>query len=252
MSVNKTLKATVFSVLLLIVMGGLIGFVQKRQEARLCSHVTIGIDNEYNNFFIDQSDVKALLTKDDTAPVEGTKNEEISLKALELRIKSHKFVKDAQVHRDLAGNLVVDIKQNRPVARLILSDEDRYIDQKGSFLPLSDRYTARVLPVIAEGGLVLSQEFLSSEKSRPYLDVLNYIDTHDFWKAQLAEMHILPDGKLYFIPQIGDHKIEFGLPENVEVKLNKLMVFYKEVAPNMGWEKYQRINLEFENQIVCE
>ena len=81
---------------------------------------------------------------------------------------------------------------------------------------------------------------------------MKYIDSNEFWKGQLTEMHILADGKIYFIPQIGNHKIEFGKPENVDDKLNKLMVYYKEVAPNLGWEKYHRINLEFENQIVCE
>ena len=103
MQINKGLRATVLSAFLLAMMGGLIGFVQKRQEARICENVTVGIDNEYNNFFIGKDDVNDLITKNNTAPLKGTKNEEISLKALELRIKSHKFVKDAQVHRDLAG-----------------------------------------------------------------------------------------------------------------------------------------------------
>ena len=252
MQLNKTLKAAVFSAFLLVLMGSLIGFVQKKQDGRYVANVTIDIDNEYNNFFIGQNDVQALLTKEHTAPLAGTKNEEISLKALELRLKSHKFVKDAQVHRDLAGNLVVDIKQNRPIARLILPDEDRYIDREGTFLPLSDRYTARVLPVFTEGNTRLSPEFFTSEKGAPYLNVLAYIDSSDFWRAQIAEMHLQADGRVYFVPQIGTHKIELGKPVNAPQKLGRLMLYYKQVAPNIGWEKYHRINLEFENQIVCE
>ena len=252
MQLTKTLKAGLLSAFLLICMGALIGFVQKKQSNRAVANVSIRIENEYNNFFIGKNDVEVLLTKDHTTPLAGTKNEEISLKALELRLKSHKFVKDAQVHRDLAGNLVVDIKQNRPIARLILPDEDRYIDREGTFLPLSDRYTARVLPVFAEGNQRLSPDFFSSENGKPYLDLLSFIDNDQFWKAQIAEVHVQADGSVYLVPQIGEHKIELGKPEQAAQKLGRLLLYYKQVAPNIGWEKYHRINLEFENQIVCE
>jgi cell division protein FtsQ len=51
---------------------------------------------------------------------------------------------------------------------------------------------------------------------------------------------------------VGDERIEFGRPEDVEVKLKKLMIFYKEIMPRMGWNKYDRVNLEYEGQIVAE
>jgi hypothetical protein len=53
-------------------------------------------------------------------------------------------------------------------------------------------------------------------------------------------------------PQVGDERIEFGKPENAEVKFKKLMIFYKEILPRTGWNKYNRVNLEYEGQIVTE
>ena len=54
------------------------------------------------------------------------------------------------------------------------------------------------------------------------------------------------------LPQVGDERIEFGLPVNEEVKLRKLRIFYKEILPKTGWNQYKRVNLEYEGQIVAE
>ena len=35
-------------------------------------------------------------------------------------------------------------------------------------------------------------------------------------------------------------------------KLAKLMTFYKEVLPQKGWTKYQRVNLKYEGQVIAE
>ncbi|WP_460879634.1 hypothetical protein [Pontibacter rugosus] len=56
----------------------------------------------------------------------------------------------------------------------------------------------------------------------------------------------------FFLPQLGDHTIEFGKPVKVEDKFKKLAVLYKEVLPTMGWDRYKRVNVEYEDQIICE
>ena len=30
------------------------------------------------------------------------------------------------------------------------------------------------------------------------------------------------------------------------------MILYQEVLPTMGWARYKRVNLEYEDQIICE
>jgi len=58
--------------------------------------------------------------------------------------------------------------------------------------------------------------------------------------------------QITIFPQVGNERIEFGKPQNIEVKFRKLMIFYKEILPRMGWDKYNRVNLEYEGQIVAE
>jgi len=58
--------------------------------------------------------------------------------------------------------------------------------------------------------------------------------------------------RITIFPQVGDERIEFGKPDDVQEKFRKLMIFYKEILPRMGWNKYDRVNLEYEGQIVTE
>ncbi|MEJ8755805.1 hypothetical protein WG947_02255 [Pontibacter sp. H259] len=215
--------------------------------------MSINIDNEYNNYFIGDEEINDLLTRDGEKKIEGISNKNIDLKNLEKRIEAHKFVEDAEVYRGLDGNIKVQVKQNRPIARIIRPNQDVYIDVEGHILPLSDRYTARVIPITKSAQLKpLNQEFFQDSTGQAYLALLQFIENDEFWKAQLAQMHIDGKGKVSFLPQVGDHTIEFGKPFNPELKFKKLMIFYKEVLPVMGWDKYKRVNVEYEDQIICE
>ena len=68
----------------------------------------------------------------------------------------------------------------------------------------------------------------------------------------MAQMDINAKGKITMFTQIGDERIEFGMPDNEEVKLRKLKIFYKDILPKTGWNKYKKVNLEYEGQIVAE
>ncbi len=253
MGLNSKIKSLIFAGCSIVSIGALAGFASSRQNEKVCEKVSIKIDNEYNNYFIGDKEVRALLTRDGERKLEGLANKDIDLKNLEKRIEANSFVKDAEVSRGLDGNIQVSVKQNRPIARIIRPDQDMYIDMEGTTLPLSDRYTARVIPVTKSGfSKSLDKGFFADSAGQDYLDLLRYVEDHDFWKAQLAQMHIDAKGKVSFLPQVGEHTIEFGKPVELESKFKKLMIFYKEVLPVMGWDKYKRVNIEYEDQIICE
>jgi cell division protein FtsQ len=253
MGLNSKIKSLIFAGCSFITIGGLAAFSSSRQNEKVCQKVAINIDNEYNNYFIGDKEVKNLLTRDGERNLEGNLNKNIDLKNLEKRIEANKFVQKAEVYRGLDGNIHVQVKQNRPIARIIRSDQDVYVDFEGHLLPLSDRYTARVIPITRSAlSKPLNREFFQDSSGQAYLSLLKFIENDQFWKAQLAQMHIDGKGKVSFLPQVGDHTIEFGRPVNAEQKFKKLMIFYKDVLPVMGWDKYKRVNIEYVDQIICE
>lgn len=253
MGLNSKIKSLIFACCSIVTIGALAGFASSKQNEKICEKVSIKIDNEYNNYFIGDKEVKSLLTREGERNLEGIPNSSIDLKNLEKRIESNKFVKNADVYRGLDGNIHVYVKQSRPIARIIRSDQDLYVDTEGNLLPLSERYTARVLPITkSTSAKMLDKGFFQDSTGKAYLELLLFIERDAFWKAQLAQMHIDGKGKVSFLPQVGEHTIEFGKPAEFEEKFKKLMVFYKEVLPVMGWDKYKRVNIEYEDQIICE
>jgi cell division protein FtsQ len=251
---DKTIRNVMVAVACLLVLGALGVFAAVRQSGRPVEEVVVNVSDEFDNYFISGRGVTALLTKGGKEPVIGTRPEGPQLRELEARVKAHPFVKEVQVYRDLAGNLHADVRQNRPIARLVHPDSrlDSYIDTDGLALPLSPLYTARVATVSRVGGGALPGTFFQDSTGRRYLDFLRYVDAHPFWRAQVAEVFVEPGGKLSFTQQIGDQRIEFGQPEDISDKFAKLMVFYRQIPSVLGWDTYHRVNVEYQNQIICE
>ncbi|WP_230471263.1 MULTISPECIES: cell division protein FtsQ/DivIB [Hymenobacter] len=237
-----------------MLLSGLAVFAGVRQAHHPVGQVIVSISNEFNNYFISEQEVTALLTRNGNQRLEGARPDDLDLKALEARLKAHSFVREAQVYRDLAGNLHADVRQNRPIARLVHADtrQDSYLDAEGRKLPLSPLFTARVVPISRQGGAPLQSQFFQDSTGQQYLKLLRYIDEHPFWRAQVAEVFIGPNGKVSFTQQVGDQRVEFGFPENISEKFAKLMVFYRQIPPVLGWDTYHRVNVEFKDQIICE
>lgn len=251
---NASVRNLLVALTCLLGLGGMAAFAALRQAHRPVQNIVVNVANDADNYFISERGVTALLTNGGKEPVIGTVPEGPRLRELENRLKAHPFVRDAQVYRDLSGALHADIHQNRPIARLVHPDDrlDTYVDAEGKRLPLSPLYTARVATVSRAGGGTLPINFFQDSTSRGYLDFLRFVDEHPFWRAQVAEVFVEPGGKLSFTQQIGDQRIEFGAPDNISEKFAKLMVFYRQIPSVLGWDTYHRVNVEYQNQIICE
>lgn len=171
---------------------------------------------------------------------------------MERRVEANPFVLDAQVYRDVKGNVLVKVDQRKPVARMYHEKvKDKYIDANGNLLPTAARFTARV-PLIEITGLSWDKNLNETEYGKDLLALLNFIEKDEFWRAQIAHVYVDSKGNIEMIPQVTKQKIEFGMPEDIEKKFDKLMLFYKKILPVKGWNTYTTVNLKFKDQIICE
>lgn len=237
-----------------LVVAIIIAFTERKQGDVSIKDITIKMDNIQGNHFLDESDIIDLmqLKKDN---LRGTSIDRLSLKGIEKKISKQPFIKKADLYSDLKGNLVVRAELRRPVARIVRNDgPDGYIAEDGTIMPVSEKFTSRV--VLISGSYVpqlLKQNNMhEKEETQRILDLINTIREDEFWSAQISQMDIDSKTRITFFPQVGDERIEFGQPENAEIKFKKLMIFYKEILPRTGWNKYNRVNLEYEGQIVTE
>jgi len=254
MKFKFNIKREVKIVAAIIIVGGIIAFTERRQGSASIKDISIKMKNANENHFLDEDDiVKLMELKMDN--LKGASLDRVNMKEVEKKIRRDPFIKDAQLYSDLKGNLVVSAEIRRPIARIVRNDgPDGYIAEDGTVMPVSDKFTSRV--ILISGPYVrqmLKQNNLNTtEEGKQLITLINTIREDEFWNAQVAQLDIDSKMRITVYPQVGDERIEFGRPDNVETKLKKLMIFYKEILPRMGWNKYDRVNLEYEGQIVAE
>ena len=246
---KKNMLLYSFSGLVVIV---LIAFSGVKNYNREVQDVDISVAQEDGNFFTNQIEVMDLMTLSQSDYVVGVELSELSPKNLEERVEANPFVKDAQVFRDLKGNVQVRVEQSKPIARLITSEGDHYIDTEGNVLPVNAKHTARVLLVDSELSFVWEKNLFESTYGERVFELIEFIEKDDFWRAQIAQIVLLKNGEIELYPQVTKQKVVFGAPEDIDTKFQKLMTFYKEILPKKGWNSYKLVNLKFDNQIICE
>jgi cell division protein FtsQ len=191
----------------------------------------------------------------DADNLKGANLNTLNFKEIEQRIRQNPFVSDAELYSDLKGNLIVKVSLRRPIARIVQSDgPDAYIGEDGTIIPLSEKFSSRVILVSGEfvPNFLKLDNLHQLEEGRQVMLLLNTIREDPFWKAQIAQVDLDRKAKATLFPQVGDETIEFGKAENLEIKFRKLRIFYKEILPRVGWNKYNRINVEYEGQVVAE
>lgn len=241
-------------VFIVVLIFGSIGFVEKQYNQRICTAIIVDINNQFENYFINEVDVIELITDGGSQRIIGASFEDLDLKAMEYELLKTKFIREVEVYKDLEGNLMISIDQSRPIARMMSRKmTDRYISSKGEVLPLSKRYTARV--VLIDGAFANDTNLYdlnASETGRNLLGLLRFIENEKFWKAQIAQMNIDKKGNIKMYTQVSKQVIEFGKPVDIEEKFRKLKIFYKDILPAKGWNSYEKVSVKFKDQIVCE
>lgn len=239
-------------------------FVSTRRKQLVCSDIKVFLTDNSEHKFVTEEEIKDLLIKKGNN-VMGLKIDEINTQEIEERIRKNGAIKRADVYVTAGGDVRVDIAQRDPMFRVRNKrGQSYYIDVEGKKMPLSRKYTAHVL--LASGNIVehfeldktidilCDQRDVETPKNYILCDLYvlgRFICEDDFWRSQIEQVYVNDNNEFELIPRVGAHQIIFGSIENYEKKFRNLKVFYEKGLNKVGWNKYTRINLKFDNQIVC-
>jgi cell division protein FtsQ len=241
----KQLKNIAPWLILLLYVVLALSFISAQRKAVICNKVAVNITDGTSNFFIEEQDVIKMLN-DKGEKLVGQPIDAINVNFLEDYFKGNPLVKEANVYR------VINSK-----------NESFYIDDEGSAMPLSTKYTAHVL--VASGQIKLSYAQLKAAKNKTdkaitvdnsqqqFLDLLklaSYIYHDQFWRAQIEQIYV-NNGEFELIPRVGTHLIEFGGTDNMEKKFRNLKALYQQGLSVTGWNNYSKINLKYNQQVIC-
>lgn len=192
--------------------------------------------------FITQEGLKRLLQAHKLYP-QGKKMDSIRCRDMEACLEKSPFIRSAECYKTSSGRVCVEVMPRVPVLRVMADNgEQFYLDTTDEIIPGAG-YVVH-LPVVT--GTVTRET-----ASRLLHDLSLCIQQDAFWADQIEQIHVTPSGELEMAPRVGDHIIFLGKPKNVADKLERLKTFYKKALNKVGWNKYSRISLEFNNQIIC-
>lgn len=234
------------SILLIILLVGYFAvattFLVKKKDDRTCKNIEIIIADSLKQQFISKKEVLSFLNRHQLSPI-NQPLVAINTEALEQTLLKNELIANAEVYKTPSGLVKFVIKQKIPILRIISHGQNYYIDNAGRYMPYSTNYVVDV--PLATGSI--EKEFAMSN----LYDFTLFLRNEKFWDNQIEQIYVLPNKDIELIPRVGNHRILLGPLENYEEKLEHLMLFYKQVIPVMGWEKYKVINLKYKNQIVC-
>ena len=170
-----------------------------------------------------------------------TSKDSISLSKIEQEIDKNTYVEKSQVYMKIGQELNVDIKQKEPIARVITADSIFYLDKNSNFMSLSKLKSSNV-PLI----------FGFSEYSDlKYLTEISLMMKKDeFLNKNISQIFIKDDQKIDLKIRGNNTIIEFGNNNRLKNKIQNLKAFYKRSISKNEIDKYKKINLRFENQVV--
>ena len=81
---------------------------------------------------------------------------------------------------------------SRPIARIVRNDgPDGYIAEDGTIMPVSEKFTARVILSADLCAQILKQNNMNEkEETQKILELINEIREDEFWNAQIAQLDI--------------------------------------------------------------
>lgn len=217
----------------------LFAFSSARNSARKVSVPNIKFIGD-ENLFITHDAVSKLLIQNQQS-VSNMPKEIIDLNDLESALNANVMIKRAQVYINVDGTLYAEIEQKKPLAR-VSTNASYYIDDEGSYMPLSTNYTSRV-PLVT--GFVAKNELYN------IFTVAKKVQSDMFLKKHVTQIHQNENGSIDLQFRLNDFRIQLGSIAQLDKKINNLKAFYQKAMKDSTLNSYSVVNLRFDKQVIC-
>ena len=225
-------------IIVLAVVSIFFAFSSSQNHAKPISEVEVSFIGD-NNLFISKTKVDKLLIQNNDY-IKCVSKDILDLKALENKLSTHDMIENSEVYISINGILKIDIKQRNPYARVI-SDPSFYIDNNGIKMPLSDNYSARVLLVHG----------LNDESKIDYVfKLIKTIRDDEFLNLNVTDI-LINKSDISLRVRNCDFEVLVGDLNNLETKIKNFKAFYQKAYRDKILNNYKKVNLQFNNQIVC-
>lgn len=250
----RTLKKLSWVALLFAAAAVVISAIEKKETSQV-EEVRIEIGPlKDSTWMIRKGDILLTIERSFGYALERLPIVSVDVERLERVLEKDPFILDADVYVDARNRVNIEVEQREPILRIIDNNQlNYYLDRDGKKMPLSNHFAARVL--VATGNIPpFVPDFEKREKHvlKDLYFITKTIREDAFMNALVEQIYVSNRGEYSIVPKIGDQKIILGSINNLDEKIERLKIFYKEALPYEGWQKYKTIDLRYEGQVVCK
>lgn len=238
---KKTLHIIFLSLGLLMVAGYLVfafHFFKINEEEIKCTDLIININGSVD--LVSEDEVHQMLNDQLIHPI-GLSINQLPINQIEDFLLENPFITKASCHFTPQGLVFLKIDLREPKF-IVASGENYYVDRERVIIPIPLQSNA-YLPIVT--GRVTKT--MATEELFDFVDV---IEKDEFWNAQIAQIHVRSDLQIELSPRVGNTKLLLDKLNDAEEKLQQVYHFYQEGMNKLGWNRYEYLDLRFNNQII--
>lgn len=244
-----------YTVLGIFALGGIImlmSLISSKDSVQPC--VSLRVSVEGKETFIDQNDISKMINNQ-FGSIIGKDLNSIKMEQIEQELEKLPYVSRAEVHSDIDGALHVTVQQREVILRVISkTGREYYVDREGNKVPVTLKYVPHVL--VANGnikeGYGKALESVESDVVKDLLKVVSRVEGDPLWENQIVQMYVNDQKDIELVPRVGNELLLIGSADSLDDKLHRLEIYYKNILPKVGTEAYDKVNVKYGGQIVCE
>jgi len=221
--------------LVLILIGGLFYSTNSINAKRNINDIIIDFEST-NKLFITKDSILNLL------PTNFSDKKSIDINAIESLVNSNGFIKNSEAYISIDGDLIIAVQQRNPIGRIISDNTSFYIDDESKIMTTSKIYSSNV-PVIFNYSESISYD-------RIY-EICDLVYNDDFLRKNISRVNFINKNYITLNFRGYQFDIELGENKNIDKKIKNFKAFYHRSINNETLNNYSKINLQFENQVVC-
>lgn len=238
---------TVLKTLVLVTAVGYLVFavvkVSRPAGEMVCTGVEYQIADSDEVRLIDKAMIETLLARQKICP-KGKIMDEIDTRRIVQVLSESPYIDTTHCHHTATGRLYIRVTPQHPLLHVFTeSGEEFYVSRNGTVMPA--------------GGLTADLPVVTGHVTRQYavtrlLMLGKLLQEDEYWQKQTQQIHIDEKGNIEIIPRYSGQIIKLGEPRHIAEKLERVRLFYEKAMPKAGWNKYDIINVAYNNQIICK
>ncbi|MCC2599332.1 cell division protein FtsQ/DivIB [Sphingobacterium sp. FBM7-1] len=236
----------------MIGLGMLMSLVKKKDNAQVCASMKVVVEGKET--FIDQHDISELV-RTEFGEVVGKPLKDIPADKIEKALLALPYVSNAEIYADMDGILQVVVQQREVILRIVnKAGKEYYIDTQGAKVPVTLKYVPHVL--VASGNIQESYEkpldTIQTELVKDLVAIVERVKDDPLWSNQIVQLYVDGRQDIEIVPRVGTQPLVIGDADKLDEKFARLEIFYKNILPKVGTDAYEKVNVKYDGQIICE